>query len=1058
MNALRKFSTGNYEWRITDLSPLSQLYRLRVLQWDNDLALTAFDFEALSRLSNIREFGFGFNNELSSLAFLRNHPRLQSILLGYANVTDFDPVGELEFLKNVSIYNQSHGQSIDVSFLRANRELLSFGTHMGIAGERVFLYLNKLKVFSTGWSGSPDQPHQFSEYTNLDFLMNAVELEQISVENYGLSDFLRLSSFANLKSLNINGNRISDLSVLTGLDQLESVSLVSNELQTLGDVLINWPALSNGNTFFNLSNNPLPCSEVDAARANPNITVEFDGQCGLLGIDAFKFDAPARPYAVYHYALDSAPFTYPYELNGDQYSVSDRGGWTGMTFSVEFNDQMQLFASPFDTEALNSAWQSGGGSTVMATEATGNRDTRKFRVSGGAKEAQIAIFTNFGLSAEDVVQTGHYLRVTRPTVGSAPWGDGADCAFPTLEGFSPQIEREKQIGLYFSDLIEGGSAPMFEHSLGENALLNCSDTPPGTYDLQVAALDGRGGKKLFNLTVEVLAEQTAGGKLEWLSKPSDGFLPCNDYCVQTADRLAYRFALSEASTASAGTTIVYGVEDFFDTSNGSEAAPVSDGLQAHLGDAALADLDDVSTNKSRAFSYDLSSLRGLITGAVLKIRARPLDDERAEGNDEIYLSGFDESGNNLMPAYTIGLGVDSPPNNYFDFDWQIDGRPAHPAEGYEIVINLANFAAKEGAGLSLIEEINTTGLLDMVVGDDTNVDYVSLEVSIGSAEAERFPFFQSMENVEAEFRGGWVGGAFEFKLNDQFKTFATTDSDGNYQSGDYFAQQSALFTTAIREGAGGISLRLTESGGVDNSFGLNNLEKETTLGLTTNVGNSVEQISVRNRYVRMTRLEPGSGSRADSQCTEYGIDEYADGIQHHGQSSLMPNNVISGGTMDLLGFGGENSFYLCSDTPAGIFPVVFQVLDGRGGKTQIELTIEVLEARTPQGKVEWFAYSPNAVDSDGDGVPDNIDAFPNDPAASVDTDGDGLPDRWNPGYFAEDSTSTPALIKDMDDDGDGVLDSVDQRPLDASEAFLTSMAMASVTMPIPMTMMMAIVM
>ena len=106
--------------------------------------------------------------------------------------------------------------------------------------------------------------------------------------------------------------------------------------------------------------------------------------------------------------------------------------------------------------------------------------------------------------------------MTRPTVGSAPWGDGADCAFPTLEGFSPQIEREKQIGLYFSDLIEGGSAPMFEHSLGENALLNCSDTPPGIYDLQVAALDGRGGKKLFDLTVEVLEAQTPGGKLEWV--------------------------------------------------------------------------------------------------------------------------------------------------------------------------------------------------------------------------------------------------------------------------------------------------------------------------------------------------------------------------------------------------------------------------------------------------------------------------------------------------------------------------------------------------------------
>jgi len=43
-----------------------------------------------------------------------------------------------------------------------------------------------------------------------------------------------------------------------------------------------------------------------------------------------------------------------------------------------------------------------------------------------------------------------------------------------------------------------------------------------------------------------------------------------------------------------------------------------------------------------------------------------------------------------------------------------------------------------------------------------------------------------------------------------------------------------------------------------------------------------------------------------------------------------------------------------------------------------------------------ISYSVTAgVDTDGDGVLDGQDAFPNDPAASIDSDGDGHPDRWN---------------------------------------------------------------
>ena len=41
------------------------------------------------------------------------------------------------------------------------------------------------------------------------------------------------------------------------------------------------------------------------------------------------------------------------------------------------------------------------------------------------------------------------------------------------------------------------------------------------------------------------------------------------------------------------------------------------------------------------------------------------------------------------------------------------------------------------------------------------------------------------------------------------------------------------------------------------------------------------------------------------------------------------------------------------------------------------------------------------TDSDGDGVPDDEDAFLSDPAASVDADMDGMPDAWNDGATQE---------------------------------------------------------
>ena len=73
-----------------------------------------------------------------------------------------------------------------------------------------------------------------------------------------------------------------------------------------------------------------------------------------------------------------------------------------------------------------------------------------------------------------------------------------------------------------------------------------------------------------------------------------------------------------------------------------------------------------------------------------------------------------------------------------------------------------------------------------------------------------------------------------------------------------------------------------------------------------------------------------------------------------------------------------------------------------------------------------FPNDPNeSIDSDSDGVGDNGDAFPNDDAETMDSDDDGVGD--NADAFPNDDTET------LDSDGDTVGDNADAFPNDASE-------------------------
>jgi hypothetical protein len=87
---------------------------------------------------------------------------------------------------------------------------------------------------------------------------------------------------------------------------------------------------------------------------------------------------------------------------------------------------------------------------------------------------------------------------------------------------------------------------------------------------------------------------------------------------------------------------------------------------------------------------------------------------------------------------------------------------------------------------------------------------------------------------------------------------------------------------------------------------------------------------------------------------------------------------------------------------------------------------------TNSGSTYIYSLPSVLTDVDGDGISDDIDAFPTDLAASVDSDGDGYPDDWNAGMTEIDSTT--GLILDafpvnpsesVDSDSDGVGDNSD---------------------------------
>ena len=111
------------------------------------------------------------------------------------------------------------------------------------------------------------------------------------------------------------------------------------------------------------------------------------------------------------------------------------------------------------------------------------------------------------------------------------------------------------------------------------------------------------------------------------------------------------------------------------------------------------------------------------------------------------------------------------------------------------------------------------------------------------------------------------------------------------------------------------------------------------------------------------------------------------------------------------------------------FPTVISTQDTEN-QSSGHLEAEVIDS-------QYYTCEFDYTDTDGDGVLDWMDAFPDDECATTDTDGDGLPDNILDGANDPIPNCQTNLTEDDDDDGDTCPDNMDWDPLDSSECFDT---------------------
>ena len=227
---------------ISDLSPLSGLSRLKVLHLPaaniedlsplsglvqmEDLALTdpesdlglAEDITPLASLVNLKELYLKIG-VISDLTPLSGMTKLESLRIRAQNyVTDYSPLSGMKNLKELEMAENQFPQAVDISPFSDLTSLESLRMGCNVQDLEPLRNLHNLKklMLSGRISGSGDDV-----FDSLESLSALTNLEDLDLQSDRVTDLSPLSGLTNLKVLDLNVPQAADLTPILGLPNLE---------------------------------------------------------------------------------------------------------------------------------------------------------------------------------------------------------------------------------------------------------------------------------------------------------------------------------------------------------------------------------------------------------------------------------------------------------------------------------------------------------------------------------------------------------------------------------------------------------------------------------------------------------------------------------------------------------------------------------------------------------------------------------------------------------------------------------------------------------------------
>ncbi|MBF4694261.1 leucine-rich repeat domain-containing protein [Fusibacter ferrireducens] len=228
---------GNY---IVDLSPIADLTELEILDVSsNDIK----DISCLKQLRKLKVANF-IGNDISDISMLKNAILLEQLYLSSNQIEDISPLAELEHLNNLwlsnnrisdlSVFAPGNGICKNLQILGLNNNLVTDVSDLqNIQYEFLSLYLSHNKIEDISTLGQVKKL-QGSEYTQMDQQGNV--FRNFGSLNLSENQITDISPLKNTKGhyLNLSGNRIENIDVLSNWDFADSIKLSNNQIVNIG--------------------------------------------------------------------------------------------------------------------------------------------------------------------------------------------------------------------------------------------------------------------------------------------------------------------------------------------------------------------------------------------------------------------------------------------------------------------------------------------------------------------------------------------------------------------------------------------------------------------------------------------------------------------------------------------------------------------------------------------------------------------------------------------------------------------------------------------------------